>query len=293
VPSTLFVVATPLGNLDDLSPRALRTLGAVAVVACEDTRRTARLLARFGLRVPTVSCHRFNERRTLDPLLERLRAGEDLALVSDSGTPGVADPGALLVRGALDAGLRVCPLPGPSAVATLLSASGLPADRYVFEGFLPHRAGERRKRLRELAGESRTVVVFETPHRVLRALADIAEVLGSRRIVIGRELTKVHETILAGTAAQLTERLAADVVRGEFTLAIGGREAAAAEGAPDATALDLTARWRSALREAGGDRRAALRRTARELGIGRAELQRRLDELREPPGGDDDAGTGA
>ena len=281
VPGTLFVVATPLGNLEDLSPRALRTLRAVAVVACEDTRRTARLLARWDVRVPTVSCHKFNERRTLGRLLDRLRSGEDVAVVSDGGTPGIADPGALLVQAAHAAGLPVSPLPGPSAVAALLSASGLPADRYVFEGFLPHRAGERRKRLRELGGETRTVVAFETPHRLLAALADIAEVLASRRVVLGRELTKIHETILVGPAAVLAEHLAAEPVRGEITLAIAGADVAGG-GAADAKAADLAVRFREALRAAEGDRRAALRRTARELGIGRAELKRRLDELGEP-----------
>jgi 16S rRNA (cytidine1402-2'-O)-methyltransferase len=277
VSGTLFVVATPLGNLDDLSPRALRTLRAVAAVACEDTRRTRRLLTRFGVKVATVSCHRFNERQRLEPVLRRLRTGEDIALVSDGGTPAVSDPGALLVRAALEEGLRVCPLPGPSAVATLLSASGLPADRYVFEGFLPHRAGERRRRLRELRDEARTAVLFETPHRLLEALRDIEEVLGPRRIVLGRELTKLHETILSGTASELAERLAGEPVRGEITLAVAGRGTAVPAG--DATARRIAACWRDTLRETGGDRRKALRVAARILGLRRAELQRRLAEL--------------
>jgi len=280
-PGTLFVVATPLGNLDDLSPRALQTLRAVDVVACEDTRRTARLLARFDVDVATVSCHRFNERQRLEPILMRLRAGADVALVSDGGTPGVSDPGAMLVRVVLQEGLRVCPLPGPSAVATLLSASGLPAGRYVFDGFLPHRAGERRRRLRELRDETRTLVLFETPHRLAAALGDIEEVLGPREIVLGRELTKLHETIVVGTAAELAERLGSEPVRGEITLVLAGRGEAAAEG--DETARRIASCWRDALVEARGDRRAALRQAARSLGLRKAELQRRLSELGDDP----------
>ena len=245
VSGTLFVVATPLGNLDDLSPRARHTLGEVAVVACEDTRRTSHLLARYTIDVPTISCHRFNERQRLEPVLERLRAGDDVALVSDGGTPGVSDPGALLVHAALEEGIRVCPLPGPSAVATLLSASGLPADRYVFDGFLPHRAGERRRRLRELQPESRTIVLFETPHRIQLALRDIDEVLGGRRIVLGRELTKLHETILSGTAAQLAQQLGDVQVRGEITLIVAGHGESDAE--TDLTAQRIALCWREAL----------------------------------------------
>ncbi|HKQ60954.1 MAG TPA: 16S rRNA (cytidine(1402)-2'-O)-methyltransferase, partial [Candidatus Polarisedimenticolaceae bacterium] len=203
----LFVVATPLGNLDDLAPRALETLRRVDAIACEDTRRTAKLLARFALDKPLLSCHRFNEAQRLRPVLERLTRGESVALVSDGGTPGVSDPGALLVRAVLDAGIPVCPLPGPSAVTTLLSASGLPADRFIFEGFLPPRAGERRRRLRELREETRTLVLFEAPHRIEATLADLAAIFGERRLVLGRELTKRHESVLAGTARSVAARL--------------------------------------------------------------------------------------
>ena len=277
----LFVVATPLGNLDDLSPRALRTLRSVSLVACEDTRRTAKLLARYGVDVPTVSCHRFNESRRIEPILVRLQGGEDVALVSDSGTPGVSDPGALLVRTALREGIRVAPLPGPSAVATLLSVSGLPADRYVFEGFLPHRAGERRRRLRELRDEPRTLVLFEAPHRLLATLQDIEEVIGPRDLVLGRELTKVYETILTGTPRELAARLNEGDVRGEITLAMAGRGEREKVGQVDAAARQILECWRETLLEAGGDRRAALRRAARTLGMRRAELQRRLTEAGE------------
>lgn len=276
----LHVVATPLGNLGDLSPRAVETLRGVALIACEDTRRTARLLAAHGIERPMVSCHRFNEASRLEPLLARLVAGEELALVSDGGTPGVSDPGMRLVRAALDAGVTVSPVPGPSAVAALLSVAGLPAERFVFEGWLPHRAGERRRRLRELAAEPRTVVLFEAPHRIRAALADIDAVMGTRTVVLGRELTKLHETIVRGRAAEVARRLAADV-RGEITLALGPLEPGTPVDAADADAGRVREAWRSALAATGGDRRTALRHAARELGLARAELWRRLGELRE------------
>lgn len=281
-PGTLFVVATPLGNLDDVSQRALETLRAVAAIACEDTRRTSKLLARYQISKPLFSCHRFNEHSRLEPVLTRLAAGEDIALLSDGGTPGIADPGALLVDAALEAGASVSPIPGPSAVATLLSVSGLQADRYVFEGFLPHRQGERRRRLRELRGEARPVVLFETPHRIREALADIESVLGARRLVLGRELTKLHETLLRGTAAELLENLPAEP-RGEFALVLHGVDPVDGSG-PESEDTAIAV-WRVALEQSGGDRRGALRRAARELGLKRAELYRllaELDELDEP-----------
>lgn len=283
-PGTLFVVATPIGNLEDVSPRVLRVLGRVSLVACEDTRRTAQILERFGLTASTVSCHKFNERARLGELLDRVQAGEDVALVSDGGTPGVSDPGRHLVEAALDAGLPVSPIPGPSAVATLLSASGLPADRFVFEGFLPARPGERRRRLRALRTESRTLVLFEAPHRLLDTLQDLAAILGERRIVLGRELTKIHETVLRGSARELADMLAAGPVRGEITLAVEGAAAAEAAAPDEADAAALRRAWAAALSASAGDRRDALRRAARELGMGRAELWRRLGELGEDTG---------
>ncbi|ANM29567.1 hypothetical protein ABI59_08215 [Acidobacteria bacterium Mor1] len=275
---TLYVVATPLGNLEDISPRALRLLREVDVVACEDTRRTGRLLARYEIEVPTLSCHRFNERERLDPILERIRRGERVALVSDGGTPGIADPGAALVEAALEEGLTVSPIPGASAVTTLLSASGMPADRYVFDGFLPHRAGERRRRLRELAGETRTVVVYETPHRIRECLADISEVLGERKLVLGRELTKVHETLLRGSAAGVLAQLGDGEIKGEIALVLDGADPTAVHR--DDRAEQVLALWRAALEETG-DRRQALRRVAKDSGMKRAELQRYLAELGE------------
>ena len=280
VSGTLYVVATPIGNLEDLSPRAGRILREVSLIACEDTRRTSRLLARHGIENHTISCHKFNERERLTPVLEVLGAGHDVALVSDGGTPGVSDPGALLVGAAHDMGVRVCPIPGPSAVSTILSISGLEGARYVFDGFLPHRAGERRRRLRELREEGRTIVVLETPHRIREALRDIAGVLGrDRRIVLGRELTKRHETVLRGTADDVEKALGGDTARGEITLVIKGASASARETTDDREMARVLKQWDLALREAAGDRREALRQCAKALGVRKDELSRRLDEL--------------
>jgi 16S rRNA (cytidine1402-2'-O)-methyltransferase len=265
-----------LGNLDDLSPRAREALGASALVACEDTRRTAKLLARCGIDLPMVAVHKFSERDRVDAVLAVLKEGRDVALVSDAGTPGVSDPGALLVAFAHDAGIRVSPVPGPSAVVAILSVAGLPADRFVFEGFLPPRAGERRNRLRTLATEPRTVVAYEAPHRVRASLADMAEVLGARTIVLGRELTKVHETILRGSARDVLAGLGEGDVKGEIAIAISGYDAAAADGLAEED--PLAAVWTSALAASAGDTRGALRTTAKALGIKKPELWRRLVE---------------
>ena len=281
MPGTLYVVATPLGNLDDLSARAAATLRSVALIACEDTRRTAKLLARFGITTPTVSCHAFNERSRLEPLFAELRSGHDVALVSDGGTPAISDPGALLVRAARQEGVRVVPVAGPSAAIAILSVSGLPADRFVFEGFLPHREGQRRRRLRELLDEPRSVVVYEAPHRIRQTLADLAAVFGSRLIVLGRELTKIHETIIEGDARSVLEALGDGDVKGEIALVIAGRddgEVPADSDGPDARLVDA---WRAALTETDGDRREALRRAAKAVGMKKPEAQRRLAELRE------------
>ena len=273
---TLHVVATPLGNLDDLSPRGRETLGASALIACEDTRRTAKLLAHCGLEVPMVAVHKFSERDRLDAVLEVLSQGGDVALVSDAGTPGVSDPGALLIAVAHDAGIRVSPVPGPSAVAAILSVAGLPADRFVFDGFLPSRAGERRKRLRALAAEPRTVVVYEAPHRAKAALADMAEVLGARTIVLGRELTKVYETILRGSARDVLARMGDGDVKGEIAIAFAGYDAATSTGLPEDD--PVASAWAGALDASAGDTRAALKAAAKALGIKKPELWRRLVE---------------
>src|SRR5690606_21762151 len=219
------VVATPIGNLGDLSPRALETLGKVDAICAEDTRHTRHLLSHFGLERPLVALHEHNEDSQADRLVERLLAGEALALVSDAGTPLVSDPGDRLVRAARKAGLRVTPVPGPSALITALSVAGLASDRFAFEGFLPARAGARRERLQALAAEPRTLVFYESSHRILDSLDAMAAAFGpDRPAVVGRELTKLFETVLDGTLDQLRQRVADDPnqQKGEFVVVVEG-----------------------------------------------------------------------
>jgi 16S rRNA (cytidine1402-2'-O)-methyltransferase len=219
-PGTLYVVATPIGNLEDVTARALRVLREVQLVACEDTRRTRALLSHFDIHVPTVSYYEHNKLARGPSILRALAEGRSVALVSDAGTPGISDPGALLVRSAREAGVRVEPIPGPSAVVAALSAAGLPADRFVFDGFLPVKAGRRLNRLRALRELEVTVVCYESPHRVLAALEAVAQVWGEAPIVVARELTKQFEEIVEGPARDLRDRLAARGPRGEFTLVL-------------------------------------------------------------------------
>ena len=277
---TLYIVATPIGNLEDTSPRVLRVLESVSCVACEDTRRTRRLLNRFGVSTRTLSCHKFNERERLEKVLRILRDGDDVALVSDGGTPAVSDPGALLVKAARDEGIRVSPIPGPSAPVALLSASGESGGRFLFEGFLPHRAGERRRRLRELRSFHDTIVFFESPRRIRDSLADLREVMGEREIVVGRELTKIHETVLRGTPAEVLESLPDPEVRGEITVIVAACDPDVS-GLTEARSGRVLEAWTESLAQAGGDQRDALRLTARRLGMKRAELYRLLAELGE------------
>src|SRR5690606_36802588 len=201
---TLHVVATPIGHLADLSPRALETLRAVAAVCAEDTRHTRQLLAHFGIERPLLALHEHNEAEVADRLVARLAAGDSLALVSDAGTPLVSDPGFRLVRAAREAGIRVSPVPGPSAIVAALSVAGLPSDRFSFEGFLPAKSGARRERLAALAADARTLVFYESSHRIVESLADFRTVFGDgRRAVLARELTKLFETVLDGTLGDL------------------------------------------------------------------------------------------
>ena len=222
---TLHVVATPIGNLGDLSPRALEVLRAVDAVCAEDTRHTRRLLAHFGIERPLLAVHEHNEDEIAARLVQRLLAGESLALVSDAGTPLVSDPGFRLVRAARAAGIRVSPVPGPCAFVAALSAAGLASDRFVFEGFLPAKAAARRERLASLASEPRTLVFYESAHRIEAALADCAAAFGAQRpAVLARELTKLFETLLDGTLGELQAKVEsdADQRKGEFVLLVQG-----------------------------------------------------------------------
>jgi len=229
----LYVIATPIGNLADISARAREVLGLADLVASEDTRRTGRLLQALGLSRPMLSLHEHNERARTPGLLERLQAGEVVALVSDAGTPLVSDPGFLLVRAAIDAGIKVSAVPGPCAAIAALSVAGLPTDRFVFEGFLPARTGARRRRLELLARETRTLVFYESPQRLVASLGDLAAACGDqRRACVARELTKLHESLYHGSLDQLLARarVDADMQRGELVLVV--------EGAPTESTAD-------------------------------------------------------
>jgi 16S rRNA (cytidine1402-2'-O)-methyltransferase len=229
----LDVVATPIGNLSDLSPRARDALAEAHLIAAEDTRRTAQLLHAIGVSSKLISLHDYNEQGRIEALVQQLRAGNVIALVSDAGTPLLSDPGFALVRAVTTAGIEVRPIPGPSALTAALSIAGLATDRFAFEGFLPARAAERRGCIERLAHEARTLVFFEAPHRIAATLADLAQGLGeARQAVIARELTKLHETIYRGTLAELLTRSQhdTDMARGEITLVVSGVTQKAAIG---------------------------------------------------------------
>lgn len=274
VAGTIFVVATPIGNLADFSPRAVETLRSVSCIACEDTRHTRRLLDRYGIDTPLLSYHEHNEEERSSELLERIRQGESIALVADAGTPLISDPGFRLVRKAVEAGVRVVPVPGPSAVMAALSAAGLETDRFYFGGFLPRKQTERRKLLQQLAALEATLVFFEAPHRILQSLEDIDAVLPGRPVVIARELTKIHEEFLRGSPAALRQELSRrGAVRGEITLLIGKKEE---EKTPQAPAPDSN-KVRDQLRQLqsqGVPRMEALKQIARLLGVSKREVYR-------------------
>ena len=256
-PGRLLVVGTPIGNLEDLSPRARRALAESDVLFCEDTRVTAKLAARFGISARRIACPGPREAGRVEELLERLSRGETVALVSDAGMPALSDPGERLVAAAAAAGHRIEVVPGPSAPAAALAVSGLPAVPHVFLGFLPPREGERRRFLEALAGRAETLVWFEAPHRLRESLAAAAAVLGPRRACVARELTKLHEEVLRGTLPDLAAAIAArGTSRGEVTVVVEGHGGEAAAVAPD----ELDARIREAL--AGG---AALKALSREI----------------------------
>jgi 16S rRNA (cytidine1402-2'-O)-methyltransferase len=219
---TLYVVATPIGNLEDITLRALRVLKEVDVIAAEDTRHTQILLSHYGIRTPLTSYHEHNEKTKARQLMSRLERGEQIALVSDAGTPAISDPGYRLAVEAIRGGIPVIPIPGASALTAVLSAGGLPTDRFVFEGFLPAKKQERRARLRALSSETRTLVIYEAPHRLTETLNDLVEILGDRETVLAREVSKVHEEFLRGRLTEVAKQIAGREIKGELTLLIGG-----------------------------------------------------------------------
>jgi 16S rRNA (cytidine1402-2'-O)-methyltransferase len=276
MPGTLYVVATPLGNLGDLSSRAAEVLGRVAVVAAEDTRRTRGLLTHLGAAPQLLSYHAHSEDRRLETLLEILAEGRDVALVSDAGTPAVSDPGTELVAAAREAGISVVPIPGPSAVATALSAAGLKGDRYLFLGFIPRKGGERTRLLARAAAEEWSVVLFEAPPRLVGLLQDLAAVAGGdRRALVARELTKLHEELRFGTLDQLADYYSESPPRGELTIVIEGTGTPAA--APDRTE-DAVEQATMLLAE-GMTRKEIVRRLSETLGLSRNDAYRLVMEL--------------
>lgn len=266
----LYIVATPIGNLEDITYRAVRILGEVDLIACEDTRHTQKLLDRFGIDKPTVSYHEHNEQARSHELLATLQQGRNIALVSDAGTPLIADPGYRLVSKARDAGITVVPLPGASAALAAFSASGLPTDSFLFHGFLPARAGQRRKALEELATADTSLIFYEAPHRILDTLEDIHAVLGARPVVLARELTKIHEEFLRGTAAELLETLRGrGEIRGEFTVIVGK-----SMGLPQETGT-IEEAVEELIRN-GVPRMDALKQVARRRGLSKREVYKRV-----------------
>ena len=218
----LYIVATPIGNLEDITLRALRVLKEVDVVAAEDTRHTQILLSHYDIHTPLTSYHEHNEKTKSQELVARLEQGQNIALVSDAGTPAISDPGFRLIAQAIRAGVRIIPVPGASALTAVLSASGLPTDRFVFEGFLPARKTQRRERLQTLRDETRTLIFYEAPHRLKDTLGDIRELLGNREAVLAREVSKIHEEFLRGPVSELVRALGSGDIRGEVTLIISG-----------------------------------------------------------------------
>jgi 16S rRNA (cytidine1402-2'-O)-methyltransferase len=267
-PGVLYIVATPIGNLQDLSPRAAKILADAELIACEDTRHTGHLLAAYGIRTPSISYFEHNEERRIPELIERLRQGATIAQVSDAGTPAISDPGYRLVSAALDAGMRVVAIPGPSAAIAALSISGLPTDRFVFEGFLSARDGQRRQHLKSLAREPRTMIFFEAARRLADTLAAMAEVFGGdRKAAIVREITKTFEETIRGSLSGLATRITESEPRGEITLIVAGALSAEAENeaATGAVTLEL-------LREAGLSLKQASAVIAKLTGTSRREV---------------------
>jgi len=268
----LYVVATPIGNLEDITYRAVRVLSEADLIACEDTRQTRKLLDHYGIAKPTVSYHEHNEAERAAELVERLRAGAVVAVVSDAGVPLVSDPGYRLVRAAVEAGIPVVPIPGPSAVLAALAASGLPTDAFHFAGFLPSKPVQRAKVLETLAGEQATLILFEAPHRAVEALRAIEEVLGARPVVVARELTKLHEEFLRGSAPEVRAQLETrESLKGEITILVGKATGPAPDDRPLEQAVEE-------LVSGGVPRMEAIKRVARRRGLSKRQVYAELLE---------------
>jgi 16S rRNA (cytidine1402-2'-O)-methyltransferase len=274
----LYLVATPIGNLEDITLRALRILREAAKIACEDTRHTRKLLARYEIHAMLVSYHEHNEMALAPKLAAAIAAGATIALVTDAGTPSISDPGHRLVTACLELGLAVVPVPGASPETPAMNTPGLPPDAFTFVGFLPSRSGKRRKAIRDLANEPRSLVFYEAPHRLIESLADAREILGNRRAAVARELTKVYEEFLRGTLEELLAHLREKPPRGEITVVIAAGDPASLDAADsgDRMKLPLAQRVAEIVREQGVDRKAALKIAAHERGINKREAYKQL-----------------
>ncbi|HUH65846.1 MAG TPA: 16S rRNA (cytidine(1402)-2'-O)-methyltransferase [Syntrophales bacterium] len=264
----LYIVATPIGNLEDITLRAIRVLKEVNLIAAEDTRRTRKLIDAYQIRTPMTSLHDHIEGAKSGMLISKISEGADVALVSDAGTPGISDPGYILINRAIAEGIEVIPVPGPSAVITALSVSGLPMDSFVFYGFLPAREAKRRGFLSTLLGETKTMVFYESPKRLYEALCDIEEILGDRDIVVLREMTKAFEEVVRGRTADVARRLEGRVVRGEVTLVIGGRGKKTVSVSDD----EIIEKFDRFPKDSGSSRRDLIDKIAKELGVPRKKV---------------------
>jgi 16S rRNA (cytidine1402-2'-O)-methyltransferase len=274
-PGVLYVVATPIGNLEDITHRGVRILREADLIACEDTRLTRRLLEHYQISTPTVSYHEHNEAARAELLVRKLEEGANIAQVSDAGMPSISDPGYRVIRLAIDRGIMVAPIPGPSALIVALVGSGLPTDAFQFHGFLPARRGQRRTALEKFGRANDTIIVYEAPHRIRETMEDVVTVLGpGRPVVVARELTKIHEEFIRGTAAEMLSRLQSHEPRGEITLLIG-----AGESRPQ-VAPNLGTRLREIMRDQNLDEKAALKVLAKERGLAKSELYRELQRTK-------------
>ncbi len=275
----LYVVATPIGNLEDITYRAVRVLKEAALIACEDTRHTSKLLNHYGIATPTVSYHEHNEIERAEELVQKMEQGLSVAQVSDAGMPGISDPGYRVIKLAIERGVAVIPVPGSSALIAALAGSGLPTDAFQFHGFLPAKSGQRRTVLERYRDVESTIAVYEAPHRIRETMEDVVEILGGERpVVIARELTKLHEEFMRGTAAEVLARLGDREIKGEITLLIGKGQAQAERSLAKNFSLHL----QTIMQEQHLDEKAALKILAKERGLSRSEAYRELQRTQSP-----------
>jgi 16S rRNA (cytidine1402-2'-O)-methyltransferase len=279
---TLYIIATPIGNLEDITLRAIRLLKEADLIAAEDTRHTRHLLDRYQIETQLTSYHDHNKEEKAPVLVARMLEGKNVALVSDAGTPGISDPGYFLINLAIDQKIPVVPIPGATAAIAALSVSGMPTDRFIFEGFLPAKHGTRLKRLQELANEQRTLIFYEAPHKILRAVSDLYEVLGDRSAVITRELTKIHEESIRGTLSEILKRLQEGTIKGEFTIIVHG-----ASSEPQQQDIDPAEYLKNLMLHRSLSKKEAIAVAAKELGLPKKEIYKeslKLEEGNKAPG---------